>query len=263
MAYPPPATPAARFDLAGATALVTGASSGLGRHFALTLAGAGARVAVAARRIAELEALAGEIAASGGTAVPVSIDVLDPASVAQAVAAAEAGLGPLGILVNNAGIAATRGFLAQEEAEWRRVLATNLDGAWRVAQAVASRMAANGRGGAIVNIVSVLGLRPASHVAAYSAAKAGLISLTQSMAIELARHKIRVNALAPGYVETDLNRDFLHGPGGQTMVKRVPLRRFGEAEDLDGALLLLASDAGRYMTGSVIVVDGGHSLGFI
>jgi NAD(P)-dependent dehydrogenase (short-subunit alcohol dehydrogenase family) len=251
----------ARFDLAGATALVTGASSGLGRHFALTLAAAGARVAVAARRVAELEELAAEIAKSGGAALPGVLDVLDPASVAAAIAAAESALGPLDILVNNAGIAATTAFLTQDEAEWRGVLATNLDGAWRVAQAVASRMAAHGRGGAIVNIASIAGLRPASHLAAYSAAKAALISLTQSMAIELARHKIRVNALAPGYIETDLNRDFLHGPAGQAMAKRVPLRRFGEPEDLDGALLLLVSDAGRYMTGSVIVVDGGHSLG--
>jgi NAD(P)-dependent dehydrogenase (short-subunit alcohol dehydrogenase family) len=252
---------AARFDLAGRTALVTGASSGLGRNFALTLAAAGARVAVAARRVAELEALAAEIAAAGGTALPITLNVLDPASVAAAVAVAEAGLGPLDILVNNAGIAATTSFLAQDEAEWRGVLATNLDGAWRVAHAVASRMAAQGRGGAIVNIASILGLRPASHVAAYAAAKAGLISLTQSMAIELARYAIRVNALAPGYVETDLNRDFLRGPAGQAMAKRVPLRRFGDAADLDGALLLLVSDAGRYMTGSVVVVDGGHSLG--
>jgi NAD(P)-dependent dehydrogenase (short-subunit alcohol dehydrogenase family) len=122
-------------------------------------------------------------------------------------------------------------------------------------------MAAQGNGGAIVNIASILGLRTASHVAAYAAAKAGLISLTQSMAIELARHRIRVNALAPGYVETDLNRDFLRSPAGETMAKRVPLRRFGAPDDLDGALLLLVSDAGRYMTGSVIVVDGGHSLG--
>jgi NAD(P)-dependent dehydrogenase (short-subunit alcohol dehydrogenase family) len=254
-------TCARRFDLAGATALVTGASSGLGRHFALTLAAAGARVAVAARRIAELRELAAEIAESGGTALPVAFDVLAPASVDAAIASVEAKLGPLDILVNNAGIAATAGFLAQDEAEWRRVLATDLDGAWRVAHAAALRMAAHGRGGAIVNIASILGLRPASHVSAYSAAKAGLISLTQSMAIELARHKIRVNALAPGYVETNLNRDFLRGPAGQAMTKRVPLRRFGEVEDLDGALLLLVSDAGRYMTGSVIVVDGGHSLG--
>jgi NAD(P)-dependent dehydrogenase (short-subunit alcohol dehydrogenase family) len=262
MTQTPSAAAADRFDLAGAAALVTGASSGLGRHFALTLALAGARVAVAARRGAELEALAGEIGQAGGTALPVVLDVLDSGSVAAAVAAAEAGLGPLDILVNNAGIATTSSFLGQDEAGWRRVLATNLDGAWRVAHEVAARMAAHGSGGTIVNIASILGLRSASHVAAYAAAKAGLISLTQSMAIELARHRIRVNALAPGYVETDLNRDFLRGPAGQAMEKRVPMRRFGAAEDLDGALLLLASDAGRYMTGSVIVVDGGHSLGF-
>jgi NAD(P)-dependent dehydrogenase (short-subunit alcohol dehydrogenase family) len=261
MIHMPSAALAARFDLTGKTALVTGASSGLGRHFAVTLAAAGVRVAVAARRAAALDELAADITASGGIALPVVLDVLDSASVDGALAAIAAELGPLDILVNNAGIAATTGFLAQDEGGWRRILATNLDGAWRVAHDVATRMAAQGNGGAIVNIASILGLRTASHVAAYAAAKAGMISLTQSMAIELARHRIRVNALAPGYVETDLNRDFLRSPAGETMAKRVPLRRFGAPDDLDGALLLLVSDAGRYMTGSVIVVDGGHSLG--
>lgn len=251
------------FDLSGKVALVTGASSGLGRHFALTLARAGAKVALAARRTDRLETLAAEIAALDARSLPLRMDVTDGRSVEQAMDEAETELGPLDILVNNAGIATTAKFVDQDEAGWRAVIDTNLDGAWRVARGAARKMVAHGQGGAIINIASILALRPAAGVAAYAAAKAGLVSLTQTMALELARHQIRVNALAPGYVETDLNRDFLSSPAGQAMVKRVPLRRFGQAADLDGALLLLASDAGRYMTGSVIVVDGGHSLGFL
>jgi len=251
------------FDLSGKVAVVTGASSGLGRHFALTLAKAGAKVGLAARRLERLEAVAAEISGFDGRALPVVLDVTDAGSIAAGLDAVETELGPIGILINNAGIATTAAFLDQPDDDWRRVLETNLDGARRMAHAVAARMVRHGHGGVITNIASILGLRAAGHVSAYSAAKAGLLSLTQTMALELARHKIRVNALAPGYIETDLNRAFLRGSSGQAMVKRVPLRRFGRAEDLDGALLLLASDAGHYMTGSVIVVDGGHSLGFL
>lgn len=251
------------FDLTDKVALVTGASSGLGRHFALTLARAGAKVALAARRVERLESLAKEIAALDARALPVPLDVTDARSVERAVEETETELGPLAVLVNNAGIAVTAAFLEQGEAQWRDVLATNLDGAWRVAHAAAARMAAHGTGGAIVNIASVLGLRPASHVSAYAAAKAALISLTQTMAIELARYGIRVNAIAPGYIETEINREFLRGKAGEAIAKRIPFRRFGMPDDLDGVLLLLASDAGRYMTGSVVVVDGGHSLSLL
>ena len=251
------------FNLSGRVAVVTGASSGLGRRFALTLAQAGAKVGLAARRADPLKELDAEIAAFDGRALPVVMDVTDPASIAAGFAAIETELGPIGILVNNAGIATTKAFLEQEESDWRQVLDTNLDGARRVARSAAALMAKHGHGGSIINIASVLGLRPASQVSAYAAAKAALVSLTQTMALELARHYIRVNALAPGYVVTDLNRDFLTGKAGEAMLKRVPLRRFGEPADLDGALLLLASDAGRYMTGSVLVVDGGHTLGFL
>ncbi len=251
------------FDLTGCVAVVTGASSGLGRHFALTLAKAGAKVGLAARRTDRLKEVDAEITAFDGRALPVAMDVTDRDSVTAAMAAIETELGPLSILVNNAGIAITQGFLQQGEEEWRRVLDTNLDGAWRVARTAAGLMAKHGKGGSIVNIASILGLRAGSHLSAYGAAKSALISLTQSMALELARHKIRVNALAPGYIETDINREVLTGEAGQKLVRRVPLRRFGEAGDLDGPLLLLASDAGRYMTGSVVVVDGGHSVGFL
>ncbi len=251
------------FDLSGKVAFVTGASSGLGRHMAVTLARAGAKVAIAARRVDRLEALAAEIAGFDGRALPLALDVTQPASVAAAIEEAETELGPLAVLVNNAGIASTRLFLEQSEAEWLEVLETNLNGAWRVAHVAAKRMAAHGHGGSIVNVASILGLRPGGHLSAYSAAKAALISLTQALAIELARHKIRVNALAPGYVSTEINREFLASPAGQAMLKRVPLRRFGEMSDLDGPLLLLASDAGRYITGHVLVADGGHSLSFV
>jgi NAD(P)-dependent dehydrogenase (short-subunit alcohol dehydrogenase family) len=251
------------FGLSGCVAVVTGASSGLGRHFALTLARAGAKVAVAARRIELLKELDAEIASFDGRALAVAMDVTSAESVAAAMQTVQTELGPINILVNNAGVAATRSFLEQGEEEWRQVLDTNLDGAWRVARAAAGLMVKHGKGGTIINIASILGLRVASHLSAYGAAKSALVSLTQTMALELARHKIRVNALAPGYVETDLNREFLAGESGQALVKRVPMRRFGELKDLDGPLLLLASDAGRYMTGSIIVVDGGHSLGFL
>ena len=246
-------------DLSGRAALVTGASSGLGRHFALTLARAGAKVALAARRADALRGLAEEIRAFDGRAMPIALDVRDAASVRDCVTAAETELGALSILINNAGVAETRPALETEEADWDRVMGTNLKGAWLVAQETARHMARLGHGGSIVNVASILGLAGAAQVAPYAASKAGVISLTQSLAVEWARHGIRVNALAPGYIETDLNRDFLQGPAGEAIRKRVPQRQFGQAADLDGALLLLVSDASRYMTGSLLVVDGGQS----
>ncbi|SMF25226.1 NAD(P)-dependent dehydrogenase, short-chain alcohol dehydrogenase family [Tistlia consotensis] len=246
-------------DLTGKTALVTGASSGLGRHFAQVLARHGARVAVAARRTERLEALCAEIEGPGGRAMPVHLDVQLPDSVERAVAATETELGPISVLVNNAGIAASRPALETSFEEWNQVVSTNLSGAWLVAQATARHMARLGHGGSIVNIASILGLAGASQVPAYCAAKAGLVNLTRALAGELARHEIRVNALCPGYVATDLNRDFLESPAGESLKKRIPQRRFGLPQDLDGILLLLASDASRYMTGAVIAVDGGQS----
>ena len=251
------------FSLAGRAALVTGASSGLGAHFARLLAGEGAAVALAARRAERIDALAAELRGSGATAIAVAMDVTDPASVQRAVEQAERGLGRLDILVNNAGITASSRFLETSEDEWRAVLDTDLTGLMRVGQESARRMAARGEGGAILNVASILGVRPAPQVAAYSAAKAAAISLTQSMALELARHRIRVNALAPGYIETDLNAAFLRSPAGEALARRVPMRRFGQAEDLDGAVLLLVSDAGRFITGATLPVDGGHLLSFV
>lgn len=248
------------FDLTGQAALVTGASGGLGRHIALTLARAGAKVALCARRADRLADVAREIEALDGRAMPIVMDVTDAESVRDGVAAAETELGCLGILVNNSGVAdAGAAFLDQDEADWDRVIDTNLKGAWLVGREVAGHMARLGHGGRIINIGSILGLRAAARVAAYAASKAGLLQLTRAMATELARHDIRVNAIAPGYIETDLNRAFLTSPAGEAMLKRIPQRRFGRMGDLDGPLLLLASEASAYMTGAVIVIDGGQS----
>jgi NAD(P)-dependent dehydrogenase (short-subunit alcohol dehydrogenase family) len=245
------------FSLSGRVALVTGASGGLGRHFGRVLHAAGASVALAARRP---ESVAAEAAALGERAMAVALDVTDAASIAAALDAVEARFGSCDLLVNNAGIAATKPFLDHADDDWDRVMDVDLRGAFVMAQAAAKRMVAAGKEGAIVNIASILGLRVIPGVASYSAAKAGLIQLTRQMAVELARHRIRVNALAPGYVATDINRDFFASEAGQALLKRIPQRRLGTVDDLTGPLLLLASRAGAHMTGSVVTVDGGHSV---
>lgn len=245
--------------LAGRRALVTGASSGLGRHFAGVLAAHGAVVVAASRREAELHAVVDDLRAAGGTAVAVAMDVRSAESVASALERA----GAVDLVVNNAGIAVTRPALETDDDSWLRVIDTNLSGAFRVARASAQSMVAGGRGGSIVNVASILAFRVAKHVPAYVAAKAGLVRLTEALALELAPLGIRVNAIAPGYVETNLNRDFLRSPAGEAMQKRIALRRFGTPADLDGALLLLLSAAGSYMTGATIVVDGGHGLAWL
>ncbi len=247
------------FGLEGRVAMVTGASGGLGRHFARILAGAGAAVVVAARRAQACEETAAAIKDSGGRAVAVSLDVTDPDRLGPAFDAATAALGPDTVLINNDGVAESRMILDMDSAEWDRVLETNLKGAWLVAREAARRMIDGETGGAIVNIASITAHRPAVGLGAYGASKAALVHLTRTMAVEWARHGIRVNALAPGYIETDLNRKFLTGEGGRKMKGRIPQRRFGHMEDLDGPLLLLASGASAYMTGAVVTVDGGHS----
>lgn len=230
----------------GKRALVTGASGGLGLHFADVLAQAGASVTLAARRG---DMVAREARRIGGTAAP--LDVTDPASI-EALFSTRS----FDIVVNNAGIADSKAALSMEIADFERVLATNLTGAFAVAQAAARQM--QDTGGSIINIASILGLRVSGHVAAYAASKAGVVHLTKALALEWARHGIRVNALCPGYVETPINAGFFATDAGQAVIKRIPQRRLGQASDLDGALLLLASDASSYMTGAVIAVDGGH-----
>ena len=247
------------FDLTGRVAVVTGASQGLGQRFARVLAEQGAAVGLAARRTERLEQLQAEIEAAGGRAAALALDITDVPSIERAFDEIEAALGPVDILINNAGVAVTKAILDQSEADWDQVVDTNLKGAFFTAQAAARRMGSRG-GGAIVNIASVLSFAVVGHLGPYSATKGGIVQMTRSMALELARSRVRVNALAPGYIETEINRDFLKTEAGQRMLKRVPQRRFGRPEDLDGALLLLASDAGRYMTGAVILVDGGMML---
>lgn len=246
------------FGVAGQVALVTGASSGLGRHFALTLASRGATVIAAARRVDRLEELVADIATAGGRAHAVALDVTDAASVREAFAQAARVAGVPAIVVNNAGIAEAGAALELPGDQWRAVMDTNLDGAFRVAQAAAQAMVAAKTGGSIVNIASVLAFRVGANLAAYAAAKAGLMHATRALALEWARHGIRVNAIAPGYILTDMNRDFFATEAGQAMVKRIPQRRIGAPSDLDGPLLLLASRAGAFMTGTVVVADGGH-----
>lgn len=244
-------------DLSGRTALVTGASGGLGRHFARVLARAGAEVVVAARREDALQDVCNEIADQGGRARAVPLDVSDPASVENAIEAA-ASSGGLDILVNNAGVTVSKSVLDVSEEDWDHVIDTNLKGNFLVAQATARLMKAQGRGGSIINIASILGLRVAGHVSPYVASKAGVVHLTKAMALELARYNIRVNALCPGYIETELNRDFFQSEAGQALIRRIPQRRLGRPSDLDGALLLLCSEAGSYITGATLAVDGGH-----
>ena len=249
-----------RFDLSGKVALVTGASSGLGVHFARTLASAGAAVAIAARRADRLASLQAELQSAGNKAAAIELDVQSGKSVNAAFDAAEAALGPIDIVVNNAGISIVKPALDMPEEDWDAVVDTNLRGAWLVAQTAAKRWVAAKRPGVIVNIASILGLRTIGQVAPYNASKAGLIHLTQALAMEWARYNIRVNAICPGYIETEMNSDFWKTPGGQRLIERIPQRRIGQPKHLDGALLLLASEAGSFMTGSVLTVDGGHTV---
>jgi 3-oxoacyl-[acyl-carrier protein] reductase len=252
--------PDVHFDLTGKIALVTGASQGLGAGFARTLAANGAKVVLAARQAGKLEALAEEILAAGGAAHAVSMDVTSRGSIMAGLDQAEAELGPVDVLVNNAGIAITKPFLEMTDEDYDLVLDTNLKGCFLVGQEVARRMAGRPeetRGGSIINIASVLGTDVIGQLSTYCTSKAGLIQLTRAMALELSRAKIRVNAIAPGYIETPINSDFFHTPAGEKLIKGIPQRRLGQDGDLDGALLLLASDASAYMTGSTIAVDGG------
>jgi len=246
------------FDLGGRVALVTGASSGLGVRFAEVLAANGAAVGLVARRIDRLAGVKSRIEAAGGRAVAVEADVLDRAAMNHAFDAVAAAFGTVTILVNNAGIAHANRAVDMPEAEWRRVLGTDLDAVFFWAQEAARRMLAAGKPGAIVNIASVLGFGVSKGVVAYTTAKAGVVQMTKALGLELAFKGIRVNAIAPGWIVTELNRDYLMSEQGQALKREIPIGRFGEERDLDGPLLLLVSDAGRFVTGATIVADGGQ-----
>ena len=240
------------FSLLNKRVLVTGASSGFGYHFSNLMAAHGAEVFVAARRLDALENLATGIRDAGGKVTCVQLDVNNGDSRSKAVET----VGSVDILVNNAGVVSEGSALEQSEADWDRVIDTNLKSMFFMAQAFAPHM--NKRGGAIVNVASILGLRQSGGVLPYAVSKAGVIQLTKSLALEWARFNIRVNALAPGYIETELNREFWKTPAGEALIKRIPQRRLGQLSDLNGPMLLLASDASRYMTGAVLAIDGGH-----
>jgi NAD(P)-dependent dehydrogenase (short-subunit alcohol dehydrogenase family) len=245
-------------DLSGKVALVTGASGGLGRHFAQVLAGQGVKVGIAARRLEALDETARRITESQGIAAVSVLDVTNAQSVKAAVATIERELGPIDIVVNNSGVSVSKPVLDHTEADWDAVIDVNLKGAFLVAQEVARHMRDTQRPGSIVNIESILSFRQSGSIAPYAASKAGLTQLTRTLALELARYRIRVNGIAPGYFATEINQGFFDTDPGRALIKRIPQRRLGALEDLNGPLLLLASDASRYMTGSTLVVDGGH-----
>jgi 3-oxoacyl-[acyl-carrier protein] reductase len=248
------------FDLTGKVALVTGASSGLGVRFAEVLAENGAAVALVARRAERLAAVRSRIEKAGGRAVAIEADVRERAAMQRAFDAAERAFGPVTVLVNNAGVVQAGRAVEMTEEEWRRVLSTNLDAVFYWAQEGARRMLVAGTGGAIVNIASVLGMAADKGVIGYAAAKAAVIQLTRNLALELAFKGVRVNAIAPGWIITEINHEYLTTGPGAAMKRQIPMGRFGEPRDLDGPLLLLASDAGRYITGTTIVADGGQVI---
>ncbi|MFP5440659.1 MAG: SDR family NAD(P)-dependent oxidoreductase [Gammaproteobacteria bacterium] len=243
------------FRLDGKRVLITGASSGFGAHFGQVLAAQGATVILGARRVEKLEETAAAIRAAGGKAETVKLDVGNAASVAAAFAA----IGRVDVVINNAGINVEASATALTEDQWDSVMDTNLKGVWLVSKEALKQWMNEKRPGNIINIASILGLRVASQLPVYTASKAAVVQLTKSLALDYARHNVRVNAICPGYFETDINRDWFHTEPGQKMIKRMPFRRLGNLPELDGPVLLLASDASSYMSGSIVVVDGAHT----
>jgi 3-oxoacyl-[acyl-carrier protein] reductase len=248
------------FDLKGRVALVTGASGGLGLRFAEVLAANGAAVALVARRADKLKAAVAKIEKAGGKAVAIEADVLDRAQMNHAFDQAEKALGTVTVLVNNAGVAHSTRAVELSEEEWRRVVGTNLDAVFYWAQEGARRMLAANKTGAIINIASVLGFGASKGTIAYATAKAGVVQMTKALGLELAFRGVRVNAIAPGWFVTDINRDYLNSDLGKAKTREIPVGRFGNEGDLDGVLLLLASDAGAYIAGATIVADGGQMV---
>ncbi len=248
------------FLLEGKVALVTGASSGFGQHFAPLLARAGAQVVLAARRTDLIQAEADKINNAGGKALAVTMDVTSSKSIAAALDEIEQAFGVVTVVINNAGITIPKLLLDLSDADWTGVIDTNLNGVAYVTRETARRMIAAGAGGSIVNIASILAERAQKALTSYAASKAAVVQFTKVAALELAQHNIRVNALCPGYFQTELNGEWFKTPEGQALIKRIPQRRTGNLDELNGPLLLLASDAGSLMTGAAITVDGGHVL---
>jgi NAD(P)-dependent dehydrogenase (short-subunit alcohol dehydrogenase family) len=249
-----------RFDLTGRTAFVTGASSGLGRHFAKVLAAAGAAVAVSARRADRLQAVKTEIEAAGGRAAAIPLDVTDAAAIAPALDAAEAALGPIDILINNAGLSVLGLAVDVAASDFDKVMATNLRAPFLLATEVGRRLIGAKREGRIVNIASIGSYRVLPGVTPYCISKAGLAMMTQCLAREWARKGINVNALCPGFIETELNDEWFASDKGKAQIATFPRKRLAKESDLDGMLLLLASDASRTITGSLLTVDDGQTL---
>jgi NAD(P)-dependent dehydrogenase (short-subunit alcohol dehydrogenase family) len=254
------ADPRDQFDLSGKRALITGASSGLGRRFAWTLARAGAEVLIAARSEDKLASLKKEIEQFGGSAICVSLDVRDRRKIRDTIDALELEA-PIDVLVNNAGVAIVKAPERYKDEDWDAVYETNLRGPWVLAQTVIKHRINDGKPCSIINIASVLGVRPLGHIPPYAAAKAGMINLGRDLCVDLASKGIRINAIAPGYFETEMNREWLKTPAGEKLLQGIPAGRFGQPSDLDGAILFLASDASSFMNGNLMTIDGGHSAG--
>jgi len=246
------------FELSGKLALITGASSGLGYHFSKVLASAGCTVILAARRRDKLDSLAFEIDSAGGKAIALELDIADKTQCRSALNGVFEEQGAPDILLNNAGIAAAATFLNASDEDIQAVFDINQTGVWHMAQCVCQHMIEQKKEGSIINIASILGLDVMPGVASYAVSKAAVVQLTKVMALELARHKIRVNAIAPGYFSTDMNAEFLASDAGKRVINRIPARRPGKLDELNGLLLLLASTKSTYMTGTVIPIDGGH-----
>lgn len=247
-------------SLKGRVAVVTGASSGLGERFAGLLSGAGAAVALMARRTERLEDLAGRIKAAGGTAITVRLDVNDHANIQTAFAEVTTKLGGTDILINNSGVSKQAKLTDVTPEDYDFIMDTNTKGAFFVAQAAARDMIARKAAGRIINIASVAGLRVLGQLSVYCMSKAAVVQMTKAMALEWARYGINTNAICPGYIETEINRDYWATPGGQKLIEMLPRRRVGDPKDLDGLLMLLASDETRFINGAIIAADDGLSI---
>jgi len=249
------------FDLSGRVAVVTGGNRGIGRALALGFARAGASVAILARNAGRNAAVLAELQSIGRPAQALLLDVTDRAAIPTAIADIEAALGGIDILVNNAGNAVlTGGVLSEPVATWDNILETHLNASFLLSQAVARSMVARGRGGKIINLASMYSFFGAGQEPSYAAAKGAIVLLTKSMAIELAPHDIQVNAIAPGWIETDMTREFLDSPANAAIIARTPAGRWGQPDELVGAAVFLASRASAFVTGVTLPVDGGYSV---